>query len=310
MKEHWGALEQNIGSDLERMNKWDYDCDTVADANKEGAGIGVETLKSTDYYKDALSFGRNCQKNYVDWKWNHGMSFDLLGVDKDKAYNIKAKNNQLPFDFYGNGSIDLVVARREVNTPFALLDDFDLTICKASFNGKNFCIPDPHLTFSRKSTMETHRRAVVESYVKHYNPPSTRYLMGIDASSKALSTIKKVRKDVPSGPFYKQLDISARLPDRYDSDSMFGDGSMYDPFVQVSSMSSPFEYYITTYFSINLRIISSQAKHSAPCMFHNWICKLIWRLQKYQARGIDVIGAPAIGDDFEIHEFALISHGG
>ncbi|KAL7450628.1 hypothetical protein ACHAWC_002512 [Mediolabrus comicus] len=139
--EHWGALEQNIGSDLERMNRWDYDRDTVADANKEGAGIDVETLKRTDYYKDALSFGRNCQKNYVDFKWNIGMSFDILGVDKDKAYNIKAKNNQLPFDFDGNGSIDLVVARREVNTPFALLDDFDLTVCKASFDGKKLLHP-------------------------------------------------------------------------------------------------------------------------------------------------------------------------
>ena len=51
---------------------------------------------------------------------------------------------------------------------------------------------------------------------------------------------------------------------------VFGNGSMYDPIVQ--------------------------AKHSAPCMFHNWIRKLILRLQKYQARDIDVIGAPAIGD--------------
>ena len=40
------------------------------------------------------------------------------------------------------------------------------------------------------------------------------------------------------------------------------------------------------------------------------MCKLIMRLRKYQARGIDVIGAPAIGDDFEINEYALQSHGG
>ena len=46
------------------------------------------------------------------------------------------------------------------------------------------------------------------------------------------------------------------------------------------------------------------------CIFHNWIRKLIMRLKKYQARGIDVIGAPAIGDDFEINEYALQSHGG
>ena len=48
---------------------------------------------------------------------------------------------------------------------------------------------------------------------------------------------------------------------------------------------------------------------SSACMFHNWIRKLILRLKKYQARGIEVIGAPAIGEDFEIDELALQSHG-
>ena len=230
--EHWGTLDQNIGSDLERMDGYDYDDEnTVADANKKGAGISMDTLKSTEYYKEACSYGRSVDR-YVDWKWRHGMSFDILGVDQNKAYNIKAKNNELPFDFYGNGSIDLVVARREVNTALALLDDFDLNICKASFDGNRFIIPDPHLTFKHKSTMEPNRRAVVESYVKHYTPPKSRWMIGIEASRHALSTIKKVRKDVPEGPFYKQLDFAARLSDCYDEGAMFGRGSVYDERVQ------------------------------------------------------------------------------
>ena len=231
--EHWGTLEQNIGSDLERMDSYDYyECDnTVAYANKKGADISIDTIKRTEYYKEACSYGRACQTKYVDWKWRCGL-FDILGVENNKAYNIKAKNNTLPFDFYGNGSIDLVVARREVKNSSELLDDFDLIICKASFDGKSFHIPDPHLTFKHRSAMEPNRRAVVESYVKHYVPPKSRYLLGIEASQHALSTIKKVRRDVPSSPFYKQLNVAARFPDYYLEGQMFGRGSVYDPQVQ------------------------------------------------------------------------------
>ena len=227
------------------MDGYDYDDEnTVADANKKGAGISIDTLKSTEYYKEACSYGRSCQSNYVDWKWRHGMSFDVLGVDQNKAYNIKAKNNQLPFDFYGNGSIDLVVARREVNTALALLDDFDLNICKASFDGNRFIIPDPHLTFKRKSTMEPNRRAVVESYVKHYTPPTSRWMIGIEASRHALATIKKVREDVPKGPFYTQLDFSARLSDCYVEGDMFGSGSVYDKRVQAKHSARKYHVYV------------------------------------------------------------------
>ena len=220
--EHWGTLEQNLGSSLEKLC---YGEETVGRANKMGAGIGIDTLKSTEYYKTACSYGRACQTNYVDWKWRHGMSFDVLGVDLNKAYNIKAKNTQLPFDFHGDGNIDLVVARREVNDAFELLDDFDLIICKASFDGKSFHIPDPHLTFKRRSTMEPNRRAVVASYVKHYVPPKSRWLYGIEASRHARSIIQKVRRDVPISPFYKQLDVAARCPECYFDDA-------FDPRVQ------------------------------------------------------------------------------
>ena len=233
--EHWGSLEKNVDEDLEMISGYSGSGGkSVLEANKEGAGIDIATLKSTDYYKSAVSWGKNCQSQYVDFKWKQSMSFDILGVDQNKAYNIKPKpGGDLPFDREGEGNIDLIVGRKNVNSSLALLDDFDLTICKASFDGKTFRIPDPHRMFSRKSTMEPNRRAVVESYVRHFNPPGSRYFRGVDASNHALATIKKVRKDVPRAPFYKQLDLAARLPDRYNPDDMFGRGSVYDPMVQV-----------------------------------------------------------------------------
>ena len=36
--------------------------------------------------------------------------------------------------------------------------------------------------------------------------------------------------------------------------------------------------------------------------FHNWVCVLIERLRKYQKRGIEVVDAPTIADDFEIRK--------
>ena len=242
--EHWGSLEQNVGQDLEKIG---WRGKSVLEANKDGAGIDINTLKNSDYYRDAVSWGKNCQRQYVDFKWKQSMSFDILGVDQSKAYDIKPKpGGDLPFDREGEGNIDLIVARKNVITPFSILDDFDLTICKASFDGKTFRIPDPHHTFRGKSSMEPNRRAVVESYVKHFKPPASRYMSGIDAATHALATIKKVRKDVPRAPFYKQLDMAARLPDHYNPDEFMGRGSMYDPMVQVClSMQLPVVIYIT-----------------------------------------------------------------
>ena len=65
-------------------------------------GSDLETLKNTEYYKEASEWGKNCQKNYVDNKWHHPtMCFDILGVDLNRsgAYNIKPKpGGDLPFD--------------------------------------------------------------------------------------------------------------------------------------------------------------------------------------------------------------------
>ena len=104
--EQWGTIQENMNNELEGMRE----CfgKSVAEANREGAGIDVETLKSTDYYQESCAYGKNCQSQYVDWKWKNGMSFDILGVDVNRAYDIKPEEGGvLPFDYCGEGSIDL-----------------------------------------------------------------------------------------------------------------------------------------------------------------------------------------------------------
>jgi hypothetical protein len=211
------------------------------------------------------------------------MGFDILDLyDRNNAYDIKPKpGGDLPFDFRGEGNLDLVVSKVNKNA-YDLLGDFDLTICKASWNGKNFRIPNPHQAFAGKSTYNPLRRAVLNSYMKHFNPPDvtgerneSRIVMA--SSKSAAATVQKVRRDVPHAPFYDYMDRTRFLRDEYDPDA--------DPLGWDSRG------------SFNDKMV--QAKHGASIQFHNWTLKLIGRLEKYQGRGIDVIDAPRVRDDIE-----------
>jgi len=269
-----------------------------------GEDLDVETLE--EYVEATSEWGKDCQKNYVAWKWQNSMNFDVLGIEAtNKAYAIKPdKGGSLPFDFDGKGNIDLVVAKvcddntkkatkksgksskkqakksksaSEV-TPFGILEDFDLTICKASFDGKTFRVPEPHLVFARKTTMEPYRRAVVESYLKHF-PKIKGYEAPAAQSKIASATIKSVRKEVPDAPFYRLIDVAALVPDRYgdpDEDDVF---ALYNPMYQ--------------------------AKLGPPIQFHNWTKKLVDRLKKYQGRGIEVVEAPTVAEGVRLPHFSL-----
>jgi hypothetical protein len=212
------------------------------------------------------------------------MHFGLLGLDpKNKAYQIKPAKGNLPFDFDGEGNTDLVVSKVNKNA-YDLLDDFDLTICKASFNGRHFKIPNPHQTFAGKSTYDPTRRAIIDSYMKHYKSTADEYA-AYENCMNASATIQKVRKEVPNAPFFRYVDYAKRLPDRYNPNAEPWDmdgGTFHDTMVQ--------------------------AKYGASAQFHNWTCVLLERLKKYQGRGIEVIDPPTVREDVSV--FALTSWGG
>ncbi len=220
------------------------------------------------------------------------MQLGLLGVVpvNDGTHDIKSKpGGNLPFDFHGDGGIDLIVAKTGIPAS-SLLDGFDLEICKASFDGKKFHIPDPHLTFAGKTRMEANRRAVVSSYAKHHRAPKDRYaLSAMDLSLLASGTIRAVRKDVPNAPFYRLLYVAATLPDRYNPNASIWRNNGRGSFMNDSVV---------------------QAKWAPPIQFHNWCYALIRRLRKYQKRGIDVVDAPTIAEDFRIDRYSIMSHGG
>jgi hypothetical protein len=124
--------------------------------------------------------------------------------------------------------------------------------------------------------MEPSRQAVVGSYVRHF-PASPSYMQPIDMARLTSTAISAVRRDVPRTTFYGRLDIADSLPDRYNPNNPhFGRGSFMDEMVLM--------------------------KHGVKIQFHNWVCVLIERLRKYQKRGIEVVNAPMIAEDFEIHK--------
>ena len=219
-------------------------------------------------------------------QWHCSNTLNLLCIDTQSGafdtesgvYAIKPKpQGNLPFDFDGIGKIDLIVAQSAVPAS-SLLDGFDLEICKASFDGKKFHIPDPHLTFAAKTRMEPNRKAVVGSYVRHHPGQPEGYLAPIDQARLASTTISAVRRDVPRTPFYERLYFADLLPDQYNPNASLWDfhGSFQDPMVLL--------------------------KHGVKIQFHNWVCVLIKRLRKYQKRGIEVVDAPTIAENFVIRE--------
>ena len=219
-------------------------------------------------------------KSYVLFPtpWCCSRELDALGIDTESGeYAIKPRpGGNLPYDFDGRGRIDLIVAQRALPAS-SLLDGFDLEICKASFDGKKFHIPDPHLTFAAKTRMEPNRKAVVGSYVRHHpGEPEGRYIEPIDLARLASTTISAVRKDVPCTPFYGQLDFADSLPDLYDVDDDDDLMNFHEPVVKW--------------------------KYGLKAQFHNWVCVLIKRLRKYQKRGIEVVDVPTIAEDFVIRE--------
>jgi len=263
--EHWGSISAN-------ESHLGYEESPPPDGN----------VKNTEYYKKVVGYGKQCQSS-INWKFENTMHHPDLGIDRNKAYDVKPKSGgDLPYDFHGEGNIDLVVGRLKDKsgnkniTPGDLLSDFDLEICKCSFDGKKFHIADPHNTFSGKTQMEPKRRAVVSSYANHFSPPANnKYMDGDVAAFHTSAVIRKVRVDIPSSPFYGRLDFAASLPNRYNPQDLLHD-----------------------------RI--TRVKYGASIQFHNFVKKLIDRLKKYQSRGIEVLDAPAIAHDMNLRRYDLI----
>jgi len=124
-------------------------------------------------YEQACEWGQGINDQYFPTIWQHflhgGNPRDLV----DPVYCIKPAlpDDPFPFDFHYDKDptyVDLVVAKAGCASAKDLLDDFDLSLCKASWDGKNFHIPDPHYAFTGRSKLEPNRKRLMEAYRRFY----------------------------------------------------------------------------------------------------------------------------------------------
>lgn len=198
-------------------------------------------------YKKACDFGKHVNENYAMGKWEYTLGMAGVVDATNPKYRIKPlPGDPFPFNYeFGHGAIDLVVATDQCSSASELLEDFDLNICKAFWDGEVFSIPGPHYTFAHRSKMEPMRKAFVQSYMRHYSPAIEHF-----SSDSAKEKVGRIRSAMRG--------VAAELGDSY--------------------------FCRGIYFR--------QQEKELCLQFHNFVYKLVKRLEKYQKRGIIVQDAP------------------
>ena len=134
-----------------------------------------------------------------------------------------ALNTDFLYDYELRGSkfVQLIIAKPEVKDARMLLKNFDLEICKCSFNGKGFTIPAPSDTFAGRTVITPARRDIIEQFVKgYYKQTRVKAPKDIDDyeadnfdqnSEKLLKGItKKAWKGVGLGPSFTMVQFFQR----------------------------------------------------------------------------------------------------
>ena len=63
--EHWGSISEN-----EREFGYQYGKDEESPP---------PDVKNTEYYKEVVGYGKQCQSRYIEWKFKDGLHFKQLG---------------------------------------------------------------------------------------------------------------------------------------------------------------------------------------------------------------------------------------
>ena len=174
---------------------------SISAINQVHWGVGISHLhKSTNgrqvrWESGIDQWGGILWLQRCQWCRHAGRSFQngwtARRIGSDCEFTNGSGGPCLVFD--GRGQVDLlIVATAGLSASSIIrLEGLDLDTCKASFDGKKFHIPDPHLTFAGKTKMESNRRAVVGSYVRHHHGEGL--LEPIDLCRLASATIRAVR---------------------------------------------------------------------------------------------------------------------
>ena len=167
--------------------------------------------------------------------------------------NTDPPDAPLPYNFHCPTSIQLIVGKPGIEDARDLLKSFDLSICQISFDGTRFRFPSPHLTFNGRSIMEPARAAIVNTYLQA-------------APSFAYNT-----QDIRKGGLAS-----------IDSD-VWSQAAVYPWDVPPGAAYNSCPYGLAS---------GTIDRSTIATMQHNFIVKLILRLQKYNRRGIEIDNCP------------------
>lgn len=173
----------------------------------------------------------------------------------------------LSFDFNleSERKLDLVIAEPGCDDALELLESFDIIICKCSFDGTKFRIPEPHRTFKMKSSLEPKRRRLMRAFAKiqqshshsHSDPEATNSYGG----------------DLPRAEVWEA--VYGRYAKRQNSEEKCALAAIAQTqLLQKANLKPP--------SSMDMAI------------FHNFFARLFNRQKKYASRGIEIIGRSGI----------------
>ena len=267
-----GFFRHEMQTEIHHVEKWAKWPQTVPQSERPKDARGLE---------DDFDFAEACERgkniNHDDYDLNRrfpgGSYYGEWKSGFAPEHHIVVASGELPFDFRlerdSTCEIDVVVASSGAASALELLNSFDLSICKASWDGNTFRIPHPHLTFARKSITEPFRRSVMVEYMNGYGQP----IPGTIPSTDEHNTVYEYMSP------QARMQLQARMQ-RIQAGVMNAVAKVLVGSPQVK----PFEFSERTDWNTNL--------NWSVVAYHNWIVALFKRLQRYTSRGIHVKDAP------------------
>jgi hypothetical protein len=146
-----------------------------------------------------------------------------------------------------------------------LLDSFDLLICSASFDGRLFRIPDPHLTFNHRSALQPERHRLMAELVEE-----------VDKNSDGKPLAKATRQE--GSPRQKVRGLPKSV-----FSALHESGAM---------MQANLRSMLNQKLEIDLE--EERDRTTAVDFHHNFFARLFHRYRKYSERGIEFVGIPTV----------------
>jgi len=138
-------------------------------------GTNIETLTArqlSSRYQEASFAAQEDRWEEVDNQWT--IPFLFRGHTLERMLGPYSFDPDIPFTLDPNDStvvkvIDLVVSNHGIN-PQAIINNFDIEICKATFNGKQFLNPNGKLTYQNRSQWNDDWGNFINDYIPAFFP--------------------------------------------------------------------------------------------------------------------------------------------